>query len=208
MSSHITGALPPMPPKFPVGLGTNLSEEEVLFLLEHGVEVGSVDVASLPEDTVSIGDIILDVNGYPEQVDSVLPHVRLTRCNRRRRRRRSDTTNDAKTRIRSSKTDSMVCTSVREIHTGNATGLRLMVKNITRGIPSMHCVQICVFPCCSCRDFMDRESKVVTYFPCKHMYWCFANMCKRDIDRDQSINQPILTLNEVCNLVSSTKITA
>jgi hypothetical protein len=169
------------------------------------VEVGSVDVAALPEDTVSTGDIILDVNGFPERVESTLPDVRLTRRNGRRRRRRSDTTNDAKTRIHSSRTETMVCSSIREIHAGNATGLRLMIKNMTGGIPSIHCVQICIFPCCSCKDFMGRESKVKTYFPCKHMYWCFANICKRDIDRDQSINQPILTQNEVRILVSSSE---
>ena len=50
---------------------------------------------------------------------------------------------------------------------------------------------------------MDRESKVKYYFPCKHLYWCFERICKRDIDSDQSINQPILTLNEVFCLVSS-----
>ena len=208
LSSTITGVLPPMPSKFPVGVGTDVSEQEVLFLQERGVEVGPADVApagDTREETVSVGDVILNVNSYPERVDSVLPHVRLTRRNRRRRRRRSDTTDDAKTRIRSSRTDTMVCTSRRRIDTGNATGLRLLVQNITRGIPSVHCVQICVFPCCSCRDFMYRESKVKTYFPCKHMYWCFANICNRDIERDQSINQPILTLNEVRDLVSSSE---
>src|SRR5450759_3704255 len=205
LSSSITGTLPQIPSKFPVARGTNLSEEEVLFLQERGVDIGSI-AFPLPNEEVSVGDIILDLNAYPEQINAQRPDVRLTRRNTIPRRRRSDIPKDAWSRIRSARTEAMVCRSIRKIETGNATGLRLMVNNVSRGTSSTHCVQICVFPACSCKDFMHRESMVKYYFPCKHMYWCFAKICNRDIDNDQSINQPILTLNEVHELVRSASI--
>jgi len=65
LSSSITGTLPQIPSKFPVARGTNLSEEEVLFLQERGVDVGSI-AFPLPNEEVNVGDIILDLNAYPE----------------------------------------------------------------------------------------------------------------------------------------------
>ena len=211
MSATITGPLPPLPQKFPVSRGTSLSEDEVRFLQESGVEVASADTrqvdARCPDDIqVGAGDTILDLEKFPENVNPLRPDDRLLRRNSIRRRRRSDTTKDAKARICTAKTESMVCSSIQRIETGNATGLRVFVNNISRGVSSFHCVQICVFPACSCADFMYRESHPKTWFPCKHMYWCFANICKKNLDTDEVVHQPILTLNEVRDLVSSASL--
>lgn len=197
---NITGILPRLPTKVPVARGTNLSDEEVLFLHENGINVDHF-VDSNENGVVSGGDIIVDLNKYIEKMDPTRPNVRLSRRNGKARRRRSETTKEGLKRMQSAKSESMVCTSIQKVETGNGTGLRVMVKNISKAQSSMHCVQICIFPTCSCKDFMYRESSARFYSPCKHLYWCFANICKRDIDSDQYVNQPILTLTEVRELV-------
>lgn len=200
----VTGVLPHLPSKLPVARGTNISREEVVFLQENGINVHFDDDGF--NEVVSATDIILDLNTFLERLDPTRPDERLTRRNGSCRRRRGAATKEGLARVRSAKTEAMVCTSVRRIVRGNGTGLRLIVNNTSRGRTSMHCVQICVFPTCSCKDFMYRESMARTYFPCKHLYWCFANICKRDIDIDQCVNQPILTLTEVRDLVLDANI--
>ncbi len=200
----VTGVLPRLPSKMVVERKTNLSEEEILFLQANGLDVHFVH--DVPNEVVSAGEQILDLNLFVDQVDPTRPDDRLVRCNGIRRRRRPDSSRDGLARIQSAMTEVMVCKTIRRISTGNATGLRLIVNNMSRGQTSIHCVQICVFPTCSCKDFMWRESIGKAYYPCKHLYWCFANICKRDIGTDQCVNQPILTLTEVHDLVSGVSI--
>ena len=126
--------------------------------------MGSFDF-SFPIELVSAGDVVLDLNSYPEKVILDEPDNRLTRRNSVPKQRRLDIAKDAVARIRSAKIEAMVCISIRKIETGNATGLRLIIKNISRGFSTTHCVQICVFPTCLCKDFMtgSRRSSIISH---------------------------------------------
>ena len=205
------GPLPPAPPQLPVAVGTNLSQEEIRFLLEQGLQIQGLrrhktPFESPPEDFPTVPthlDLRVIVDDFPEKVDVNNLDFRHSKRNNRVCQNRASDSSAHVSRVQSAKLQRMRILHEIPIHTGNGAGKQYLIAtheddNLP---PKRYWVQICCFPSCSCEDFYRRHTRGKSYQACKHILWVYKTVGGLDLPSSFIVKQPILTLREVQDLL-------
>ncbi|KAL3686620.1 hypothetical protein R1sor_009194 [Riccia sorocarpa] len=167
--------MPPVPEVMPVITGTNLSQAEVDFLgakgfvLVHRLPQAVPNIVGRP----SIVDIRINVDIYPQKVQTVPLDFGYNARGTKGCRRKPTPSTECNKRVQSALTSMMMLNGTWDIHEGNGCGKMFRVSTHLHADVRNYIVQICCFPTCSCQDFFERETLRKTYCPCKHLYWVY-----------------------------------
>ncbi|KAL3675169.1 hypothetical protein R1sor_025117 [Riccia sorocarpa] len=170
--------MPRSPEVMPVMTGTNLSQAEVDFLTGNGIIlVHRIRVEAAPmRDFPTVTEIRINVDAYPQKIGSVAPDFVYNQRGSKGCRRKSVPSNDCQTRLQSARTTTMMLSGEWTVTEGNGYGKVFRISTHLDEDIRNYLVQLCCFPACSCGDFFERESRLRTFFPCKHLYWVYMNI--------------------------------
>lgn len=124
---------PPVPTNLPVMVGTSVSEAEVTYLFQKGLSFGglqpSVSPPQLPSGGLSLLDLRIDVNCYPEKLNFQDPNKRLRSRNGKKCNSRHALSECHRTKIALSRSTWLTILEQDIIEVGNCWGFRLHVWN-------------------------------------------------------------------------------
>ncbi|KAL3686650.1 hypothetical protein R1sor_009224 [Riccia sorocarpa] len=201
--------MPTVPDVMPILTGTNLSQVEVDFLTAKGFTlVHRFPEVAIPRTrTPTVVDIKINVDAYPQKIDAVPSSFRFNSRGTKGCRRKSTPSGECNDRLERAITTTMLRTETWVISEGNGYGKRYKIcTHVQSAEPNHYIVQICYFPCCSCDDFFQRETRRNTFVPCKHMYWVYLNIFGLSLN-EVFIHQPVFTRDELDKLLSMEHLT-
>ncbi|KAL3681543.1 hypothetical protein R1sor_024499 [Riccia sorocarpa] len=195
--------MPPVPEVMPVITGTNLSQAEVDFLgakgfvLVHRLPQAVPNIVGRP----SIVDIRINVDTYPQKVQSVPLDFRYNARGTKGCRRKTTPSKECNKRVQSALTSVMMLNGTWDIHEGNGCRKMFRVSTHLHADVRNYIVQICCFPTCSCQDFFEMETLRNSYIPCKHLYWVYFKVLGLSPNINL-VHQPIFSKKELELIIS------
>jgi len=93
--------------------------------------------------------------------------------------------------------------SERDVFQGNGRGSQIsVITHEKNGLDRIYWIQIYVFPCCSCADFVNRHNRGRPYLACKHIFWVYMTVYRLDLQSSALIMQGMLTVGEVTEILN------
>ena len=189
---------PPVPQIWPVQLGTNLTQQEVLALEHAGFRLAVQP--SLPPHALfrEFTPGLLNFNDYPcPEFPDEYPKRRFGKSIRR-------ITNAPTTKQSNMQASALfVKGKVLQVTMLPSPALGSIVKLESRQTSkaSQYLITIGQFPSCDCPFFKDMSSKSLgkrgQWVNCKHMYFVFTQVCDLKQDVDKFIHAPSFSYNEI-----------
>ncbi|KAL3680346.1 hypothetical protein R1sor_023302 [Riccia sorocarpa] len=207
-SIHCKFQKPRVPEVMPVLTGTDLSQEEVDFLTERGIQLVHQVPRTIPVaiDQPSVLDIQINVDAYPQKVISAAPDFHFQARGTKPCRRKTSPSGACSKKLQRARTTTMMLTGSWSVSEGNGYGRMYRISTHLNADVRSYIVQLCCFPTCSCGEFFERESRRSSFFPCKHIYWIYLNVLGLRPDAN-IMHQPVFSKNEVDKLVSMETMT-
>ncbi|KAL3679504.1 hypothetical protein R1sor_022460 [Riccia sorocarpa] len=163
--------MPPVADIISVQRGTNMTQEEVDFFTEKDFLLVSSRSNQRTGSFPTGAEIKVLVDAYPEKVDERPLHYRFKTRRGRGCRQKHSPSASCLTQLERARSSSMHVLKSWRMSSGNGYGRLFRVASGDETNQRNYIVNFCSFPSCSCQDFWEREVRLQTYVPCKHLYW-------------------------------------
>jgi hypothetical protein len=188
---------PPIPPIWPMKIGTNLTRSEIFALENAGFQLPPKERIT-PTRLFTNSATPLDVSRIhvPENPDSI-PTTRLSKLVRQ-----FSSAPSTKQRQMVASAEAMHATVLKLTMIPQPEfGCIITLQSKSEPQPPVYQVTVSYFPECNCAYFLDMISKFGrkrnSYMNCKHLYFIFVKVSNLDADVNSFIHAPTYSFNEV-----------